>query len=525
MRIKVFIKLLVILIFLKLSAFAQLDSISISGTVDTNLTRTFNSNELIIKYNSTTNPYSSGDEKFIVPISKSGTFHIKFAPTSKYSYLSFEIMNNGKNKYQSGVVYNICEFSRQNTYFKEVYLFEGGDNIELRISNNGILYFQGIGSEKLNCQSQIYLIEPKNFGMQLRTIELSNHRDYDKKLSLEDKFVRLTIKMRLELILTFKGVLTPDIYNMLCLDAISSAQYPFISKLFLICYNPDPAIGISSLKQYLENSQKVDVEYRLDSTYMAESAYYAETVFQKELNYSRIYSKSKSYRYGDSFREIYSRLIDKYKGDLRDKLIYIAFESLSVHFADETKKMVDQAIKLMNNNQYKVLLSAWKSKQTAIFPFELQDVNGIIHKPTEFGGKVAIIDFWYSGCPNCVALNKKMIPIVKRFKNNKKVIFVNICIDADKKTWRESINSGLYTSPETLNLYTNGMGTNHELLRTYRIISFPRQIIIGKTGQIISSGPPRVDLTKNGDMITTSTSKSKAEENSIEFIKILEKNL
>lgn len=136
------------------------------------------------------------------------------------------------------------------------------------------------------------------------------------------------------------------------------------------------------------------------------------------------------------------------------------------------------------------LLSA-KMKGMVLTDFALKDVSGKTVKISNFKNKIVMLDFWYTGCSNCVRLYKEVIaPAEKKFIDNKEIVFVSISIDADKQSWLNSIASGMYTSadkPNVINLFTDGKGMDHPAIRQFNMPGFPFCLLVGKDGRIVSN--------------------------------------
>lgn len=124
------------------------------------------------------------------------------------------------------------------------------------------------------------------------------------------------------------------------------------------------------------------------------------------------------------------------------------------------------------------------------YNFALQDTLGNIVKLTDFKGKVVVLDFFFTGCGYCKILNDKMHPIYELYKKNKNVQFVSISTDKDKKEWKNSLRSMEYTHVGSVDLYTNGEGSNSEIIKHYNIRAYPHIMIIDKTGKIVSVKAP-----------------------------------
>lgn len=482
--LKIFIKLL--LCFSSVVAMAQTNEIIINVSVDSELIKQFSTKELIIRIKNTTNRESTG-EPTKLSVNNDRYTQVKLKPTDSLVYLTFEMSNNnGDGTYQ-----NLAD-PEWGALF-QAYLFKGGDSISIDIRKNGVLSFSGRGSEKLNCQYEINNIPYQAKGFKHRIIQFSNEGQLEQKLNFQDQTITNGIQMRMTILETYREKVPAAIYNLLRLDIKGFGEYEKFYHLHTNGYQFPDKKGKEILKKYYKNWISRDEIEKSDQTFMAKSAYYADMVFVREFAYFQIYHKSGSYQKGDSFKEVFDLLKNKYKGDFRDKLLYLSFERLNKFYSSEAKTFVDEALNIIKSPLYHRLLTDWKNRQYAVSQFELEDAQGKVHRLSDYKGKILVVDFWYTGCSSCVELNQSMHSMIKNYKHNSDVIFITISIDQQKDLWLKSVASGKYTSQTSVNLFTNGLGKNHPLIKNYNFTSFPRQLIIGQNGELITSSPPRPD--------------------------------
>ena len=126
------------------------------------------------------------------------------------------------------------------------------------------------------------------------------------------------------------------------------------------------------------------------------------------------------------------------------------------------------------------------SSQADAYNFELPDINGKILRLSDFKGKVVVLDFWFTGCIPCLELAKQM-KIIGEELRGLNVVFITANADSKAEYWKASVATGQYTHSNSIDLYMGG--TKSAMLKHYNISAFPRLIVIGKSGKIITSTP------------------------------------
>ncbi|WEK20032.1 MAG: TlpA disulfide reductase family protein [Candidatus Pedobacter colombiensis] len=483
--------LLIAIVFMISSLKAQSYSFNIKGTVDSTIVNYFKNKSIQIKlYDPLKNLL--GGEVITVLLDSKRRFNVNVKSASVLTYASFWLVNEVNNRIGLGTLLPLTFPSRPHRA-AEYYLFENGDDVTMDVGEKGYLLFSGKGAEKLNCQFDIYNIEGGSKAVRNRWIRLENAKDYDKAFKLNAEELSLMTKLRLKLLESYKGEFSESIYNRIYLDAIGNAGlWGLTEKTNLLVYGRDEA-ALTAFRNLNKMRADQELELTVDSNFIPHSAYYPEYIFEKEWNIQRLYAKDAVT--GDSFVGMYDVLQQKYQGALRDQLLMICISKLNRFFSAEIQSSLGLVMKSITDPAYKKTLIAWQKKQNEVFPFELQDTSGHIRKLSDYKGKLVVVDFWFTGCAYCEILNKTMETIIKKYENNKNIVFLTISSDSDKKTWLTSILTGKYTSPGTINLYTNGLGLGHPIIKHYDFYSAPQQLIIDKDGMLITAHPPRPDAS------------------------------
>lgn len=102
------------------------------------------------------------------------------------------------------------------------------------------------------------------------------------------------------------------------------------------------------------------------------------------------------------------------------------------------------------------------------------------------------MDFWFTGCHACRGLYEYLLkPVIEKYKKAEDVVFISVGVDKSKDLWLTSVKEETYSSRDEINLYTEGLGRYHDILKHYFILGFPTVVMISKDGQIITTSPPR----------------------------------
>jgi thiol-disulfide isomerase/thioredoxin len=192
-------------------------------------------------------------------------------------------------------------------------------------------------------------------------------------------------------------------------------------------------------------------------------------------------------------------LFSHYNGALRERLITNLLYNYRTNPQD-LAFLIKDALSFVRKEDFKVILEKLQSsriKGATAYNFSLPDSEGKMHTLSEYRGKAVFIDFWFTGCGNCVRIAPYLTEIEQHFKG-KPVVFVSVNVDQDKQQWLRSIKSGKYSSKYVTNLYTNGLGLEHPICRYYNIDGYPTLILINKQGYLLNNPiDPRKDNGRN----------------------------
>ncbi|REC79510.1 hypothetical protein DRF60_06720 [Chryseobacterium elymi] len=295
----------------------------------------------------------------------------------------------------------------------------------------------------------------------------------------------------LDLLEKYKPRLSAKIYDILKLDYLIQLDVEYLQL-----FNTD--IGYVVFKK----------QENVDSSYMILDKIYNDYYKDQNINTSENFARSRSvtefhseklrnhkFQNKVSFNSlnVVRYIINNYSGILRDRLLTIYLIRKKINSNNDYLAATD-ALKCIKTPYCRTLLENLKGNSTPgskAFEFSLVDSLGKTVKQSDFKGKVVLLDFFFTGCGGCKILNNQMTDIVNYYSNNSNIQFISVNVDKDMEKWKNSLRTLEYTHKGSVDLFTNGLGSNAEIIRHYNIVGYPTLILIDKEGKIISTKPPR----------------------------------
>lgn len=416
------------------------------------------------------------DSNYKIPIDQNQEFNVHLDLPDSTSYVEFELMSGGSK------VGNII--------FNKQYLIETRDSIGILI-DLGInkLEFSGRGSDKLNCQFQLYNIAIP-LGVELRLNQLFLNQM--KMLSLEDKMRKDCLDTKQQILATYRNLLNSDIYNRIYIDMISAEKYSFIWAKFIGYVHPFEDVRKGIEKYFSSNYDRKSSLFCTEESLETSPIYIDFLIMREVLIYKMIESK-KADNPEPMFLWIFNDLKQNYAGTLRDRLIISAFYKLKQHHSTYFSKALPFAIDLMSTPENRSILLKFQDSITAgteVFPYLFQDVNKNRVGFNDFKDKIVVMDFWFTGCSACTKIPPVMKNIINNFKENKDIVYLSVNTDASYNSWDIGLKSKIYSTEGQIDLKTAGAGKDDPFIKHYNFSVYPQLFIIGKNGLLISSNPP-----------------------------------
>lgn len=448
--------------------FAKSNSIFLTGAVSSEIIDHFKTKDLLIKYFDPSDKLRGAEKVIKVPL-EGGKFRVQL-DIEKTAYLSFW----SENEEDDFRMYPI-QFPQILYNVDEVYLFEKGDSVRVYIGKNGHMGFSGKGAEKLRLQNYIYNLPSPFLTLEKRIRELKVSGRIAMAQALEQKAVSSGMELRKVLVESYKNQISDFASQLILHDALALAEFERLKY--------SPLAEAESKKDLLEH-------FLTDTTYGSSSAFYPEALILKE---QKAFSNNSLKTFStEDVLNFWEKLKQKYSRALLDRLTLLLAEKSN---SEAVKPLIDRFIATMQEDRNKASLKQWKETVFAkVFPFEFEDAEEKVHSLDDYSGKVIVMDFWFTGCSACKNLNAAMHSIIRKYHGNENIVFISVSSDKDLDLWIKSMATGKYTDPYAINLYTNGLGFKHPMLKHYNIQGAPRQFIISKDGAMASTNPPRPDV-------------------------------
>lgn len=108
--------------------------------------------------------------------------------------------------------------------------------------------------------------------------------------------------------------------------------------------------------------------------------------------------------------------------------------------------------------------------------FSGKDLNGNKYKLKDLQGKVVVLNFWFVACGPCRVEIPELNKLADEYKDSSNVVFLAIALDP-----ANDVEKFLKTTPFHYNIISDG----RYISSIYRIVSYPTNAVIDKTGKVI----------------------------------------
>lgn len=136
--------------------------------------------------------------------------------------------------------------------------------------------------------------------------------------------------------------------------------------------------------------------------------------------------------------------------------------------------------------------------------FQLLDQNGMVHKLSDYKGKVVFLNFWATWCPPCVAELPDIQKIYEGYGYNQEdVIILGVAMPSDQNSWtregtlsevKSFLNENTYTYPTVMDM-------DGSIANAYGINSYPTTFMINTKGELFGYIPGMLEYDTMVDII------------------------
>jgi thiol-disulfide isomerase/thioredoxin len=426
--------------------------------------------------------------------------------TSKYGYVISEPLVEGKN-YRVAIINHHFNFKipiaisplsielkfsgKHQIEVLKGYFIEKNDNIAIHVDSTGYT-FSGDGAEKFKVGYSLYKIRENDFQ------GIGTDLTHPSGLSNVQAKTEKSIRHQIAYLNSHKAYLGHNAFTLLMANIYGFS----LGEVSSTYYYHFLGLGDSLRNIALNSIRKTHVSEEIlmpDKNFLSD----------KILKYSGSYSSGVILKYQvDScylnkkpflFKDCYDYITHHFTGALRERILTNLFFYYKDGKQDIAASLIDALTIIKEPDFVHILkdIQMSNAKGATAFDFTLPDVHDIRHSLKQYKGKVILIDFWYTGCGNCVRLSPYLKKVDEKF-DNRSVIFLSINVDHYRYQWLEGIRSGKYSSENAINLYTEGAGLKHALCMHYQIKGCPTLLLIDKKGKLMQSPiDPRDDDGKD----------------------------
>jgi peroxiredoxin len=183
-----------------------------------------------------------------------------------------------------------------------------------------------------------------------------------------------------------------------------------------------------------------------------------------------------------------------FSGELRDWYItYMLKIKFGTRSFNDAKSIFEDLMPKVRTPRYADSLKQLYATMLLLKPgspapeFSLKNDKGDMISLQSLQGKVVYIDFWGVNCAPCISEIQHATPYLHERYKDKNIVFLNICVDSDEKTWKNSLAS---MNVEGINLIAEGW-VNNSVCQKYYVTGIPHYVIIGRDGKIVNNNSAR----------------------------------
>ena len=388
------------------------------------------------------------------------------------------------------------------------YIVSPGDSVLVEIVISGVspeLHFSGKGAAKYNCR---YELERQQLICNEQIAALSSNGsgycgwDVGTLNSASQLYQQNIVQMK-NIVDDYAAKVTVEEYQGLLADAIASDMRRI--KVLATCMSCNPRIGKEAINSI--NNRTRPTFSQIDGSAGRLSPDFVDYQINR-ITMDLMLSA------GDdtvTFQGIQQRIIDTLHGELKDRALFasivdvfaplVRIEEAFYKQGDSLKLVfLNHAIKNIGDPHIRARLHAFSIglvKGVDAYNFSLEDTEGRKVTLQQLKGNFVLMDDYFTGCGGCkfmAAYIKKQIKPL--YQHRRDIKYVSVSLDRSKEVWLNTVRQEIYSSREDINLFTNGKGSDHEMLRYYNMTGFPLVFLIDKKGKIVAKASNPKELER-----------------------------
>jgi cytochrome oxidase Cu insertion factor (SCO1/SenC/PrrC family) len=380
---------------------------------------------------------------------------------------------------------------RRYSYSSQKYLLSAGDELFITEAGNNQLLYEVKGSVKFACLDSLTAIQREMYRRKWKPSDAAKVRPSRENFEYLDSIT----DTQLDFLRSRKQMISPQMYTLVTIDLLSDNQLAKSSMFDSYKAFPDSPRNKDLSKQV--------IGYK-DQKWLQLCKLVKENSALSQLSLNLYTAVSKKYVFDSCIQQktafdlaSYISFVTKnYHGALREKLwsqALLRYKNRQSDIGSIISGVLPQMkVEILKNELSKVMTGIASGAKA--YDFSLMNVKGKQVRLSDFKGKVVLMDFWYTGCPNCIPMNTALKKVEDSLKAVSDIVFVSINCDRNRQQWITSIGGGLYTNEDRINLFTNGQAMLNAAITNYMVNGYPTLIIVDKKGYFAAkTGDPRQD--------------------------------
>jgi len=159
-----------------------------------------------------------------------------------------------------------------------------------------------------------------------------------------------------------------------------------------------------------------------------------------------------------------------YQGILVSNNEFVDIRMANFHYPDAT------LVKKLDDGTTEFRLQKVPQEGMLAPDFSVKTIDGKTLSLADLRGRVVVVSFWFIGCASCRAIKPKLNDFAAKFADSRDVVFVAMTADPTNAVKK-------YLAKERFDYLQ--VADAHLVMKRFVFNGFPKNIVIGKTGEIV----------------------------------------